>query len=342
MASEAPPFWWEPVDWRAYALSPASAIYGAVAARRMVRPDAPAIAAPVLCVGNFTVGGTGKTPVSIAMAGAARAAGFKPGIVSRGHGGSKRDAHLVDPENDTAAHVGDEPLLLARHAPVAVSPRRVDAAEMLVRYGCDFLIMDDGFQSARLQVDYALLVVDARHGLGNGRVIPAGPLRAPLLDQIRRASAILRMGHGDAADKVVRMAARAGRPTYDAVAEPVAAAWVAGGRFLAFAGIGHPERFFDTIERTGGEVVESRVFPDHHVFSLEQLTDIDIEAANSGLEMITTEKDAVRLTASMTPDGFHERLNVLKIAAKFENSDIPGRIIAETAAAYRRRKFTAP
>lgn len=338
MASEAPPFWWEPADWRAWMLAPVSAIYGRIAVSRMNRTAVPGVDVPVLCVGNFTVGGVGKTPVSIALAHAAQARGLTPGIVSRGHGGSARRAHLVDLENDTAAIVGDEPLLLAYHAPTAVSPKRIDAAQLLVRHGCDFLIMDDGFQSARLRYNYALLVVDARHGIGNGSVIPGGPLRAPLKDQVRRADAVLRMGDGDAADHVIRLAARAGKPVFEAAARPSAAGWVAGKRLFAFAGIGHPQRFFDTLQRAGGELVEARAFPDHHVFSREQLIELAAAASAASAQLITTEKDLVRMSASLVPDGFRQRLSVLKIVAAFEYAETVDRILDETRQAFERRR----
>nr|MBA3447364.1 tetraacyldisaccharide 4'-kinase [Pseudaminobacter sp.] len=168
MASEAPPFWWEPADWRARMLAPAAWLYARVANWQMVSARREKIALPVLCIGNFTVGGTGKTPVAIALAKQARRMGLKPGFLSRGHGGSFVSPHIVDLAHDSARHVGDEPLLLAEHAPVAVTPNRAAGAMMLQDRGCDFLIMDDGFQSARIHLDYALLVVDARYGLGNG------------------------------------------------------------------------------------------------------------------------------------------------------------------------------
>lgn len=335
--SEAPPFWWEPRDWRALALFPASKIYGKVAARRLLRQGVETVGAPVLCIGNFTVGGTGKTPVAMVLADAARAAGLTPGILSRGHGGRATTAHLVDVENDTASTVGDEPLLLARHAAVAVTPKRADGARLLIHHGCNFLIMDDGFQSARVHFDYALLIVDARHGVGNGEVIPAGPLRAPLVDQLRRADAILRMGDGDAADRVVRMGARAAKPIFVASQTPVDAEWIAGRRFLAFAGIGHPDRFFNMVEEAGGEVVEARAFPDHHVFSRDELTELGTAAEKDELDIITTEKDAARLSASIVPSGFGERVYILKVQPRFENPLIPDRIIADTVAAYKRR-----
>ncbi|TIW80421.1 MAG: tetraacyldisaccharide 4'-kinase, partial [Mesorhizobium sp.] len=221
MATEAPPFWWEEPDWKVLALSPLSAVYALAAGRGMRRARREKIDAPVLCVGNFTVGGTGKTPVAIALAQQARRMQLKPGFLSRGHGGSFAEPHVVDISHDSARHVGDEPLLLAEHAPVAVTPNRAAGARLLLeKHGCDFLIMDDGFQSARIHIDYALVVVDARYGIGNGRVIPGGPLRAKIVDQLVFTSGLLKMGEGTAADAVVRRAARAGRPIFEAHTEP--------------------------------------------------------------------------------------------------------------------------
>lgn len=338
MASEAPPFWWERPDWRAYALYPLSAAYGAVARRRMTTARREPVELPVLCVGNFTVGGTGKTPVAIALARQAAQMGLKPGFLSRGHGGSFSEPHVVDLDHDGARHVGDEPLLLAEHAPVAVTPNRAAGARLLMGTGCDFLIMDDGFQSARIHIDYALLVVDGRRGLGNGHVIPGGPMRAPLLDQLRLADALLKMGEGAAADKVVRMASRANKPVFEATARPRDAAKLAGRRFLAFAGIGHPEKFFETVRGVGGEVVIARPLPDHHLFTAEDVEDLTSLAAANGLELITTAKDAVRLRHGTTAEqAFLKRLTVLEIDAVFELPHAPERILEDTLAAWRRR-----
>lgn len=150
MVSEAPPFWWDKPDWRALSLAPAAWLYGAVAGRRLLKAEPPKISLPVLCVGNFTVGGAGKTPTAIAFSAGAKARGLNPGIVSRGYGGAYKGLHVVDPAHDSARYVGDEPLLLARHASVALCPDRLKAARYLQALGCDFIIMDDGFQSARL------------------------------------------------------------------------------------------------------------------------------------------------------------------------------------------------
>ncbi len=340
MASEAPPFWWEKPDWRAFALSPLAAAYSFVAGRRLHRARREKMPAPVLCIGNFTVGGTGKTPVAIAFAGQARAMGFAPGILSRGHGGGFAAPHVVDPHHDAAKHVGDEPLLLAAHAPVAVTADRAAGARLLLeRHGCNFLIMDDGFQSARIHIDYALLVVDSRHGLGNGRVIPAGPLRAKVVDQLVYTDALLRMGDGSAADGVVRQAARAGKPVFDAGLQPLDAERFAGRRFLAFAGIGHPDKFFDTLNRAGGTVVRARPFPDHHFYDADELAALSSSAKAEGLELITTAKDAVRLRHGAAEPEFLDKLNVLEIATAFDQPRTPARVVNETVEAWKLRRL---
>ena len=340
MASDAPPFWWEKPDWRAYALFPISSLYGAVARRRMNTAKREKIDLPVLCIGNLTVGGAGKTPVAIALAQTAARLDLKPGFLSRGYGGSFAGPHLVDPRHDSARHVGDEPLLLAEHAPVAVTPNRAVGAKLLVEQGCDFLIMDDGFQSARLHFDFALLVVDARRGIGNGHIIPGGPVRAPLIDQLRRADAVLKMGDGNAADLVIRRAARAGKPIFEAAARSRRSDQMAGKRFLAFAGIGNPEKFYDTVERAGGIVAMTRSFGDHHFYADDELADLVRTADSAELELATTAKDAARLrNGSAAAQALLDRLHVVDIDAIFEPSHIPERIIQETISNWRERRL---
>lgn len=305
----------------------------------MVRARPAQVELPVLCVGNFTVGGTGKTPVAIALARQASAMGLKPGFLSRGHGGSFSHPRLVDIENDSAAHVGDEPLLLAAHAPVAVTPKRAVGARLLQEKGCDFIIMDDGFQSARIHIDYALIVVDARFGVGNGHVIPGGPLRAPLLQQLRFADAVLKVGEGTEADDIVRKASRAGKAVFEARVKPRRAEALAGRRFLAFAGIGHPEKFFDTVGLAGGELVLKRPFADHHPYRDEDLEELAIAARADGLELVTTAKDAARLRDGEKARAFLESLHVLEIEIEFDLKRAPTRIIDETVEAWRRRRL---
>lgn len=343
MVSEAPPFWWEEPDWRAMALYPLSFAYGRIAGRRLLHARPPAVPAPVICVGNFIVGGAGKTPTAIALADAARRRKFTPGFVSRGYGGGFSGVHLVDVEDDSARHVGDEPMLLARAAPTAVSPDRVAAANLLLDEGCDFIIMDDGFQSARLYADYALLVVDARRGIGNGHVMPGGPLRAPLVDQMRRADGILRIGEGDAADGVIRHAARAARPVFQATLRPRDAGRIDGRRFLAFAGIGDPDKFYDSVRAAGGHVALTRAFPDHHPYTEEEIEDMMATARAADLQLITTAKDRVRIETGPSGIGeFLARLSVLEVDLVFEVEETADRLIAEAAERARLRRVTAP
>jgi tetraacyldisaccharide 4'-kinase len=250
--------------------------------------------------------------------------------------------HLVDADHDSARSTGDEPLLLARRAPVAVTPDRAAGARMLVAEGCDFLIMDDGFQSARLRFDRAVLVVDSRRGVGNGRVIPGGPMRAPLIDQLRRADAVIRMGSGSAADEVVRKASRAGKPVYEAITRHRPGSGVEGGAFLAFAGIGDPAKFFDTVREAGGTLGLTKSFADHHYYTDEDLRDLEAAAAAAGLGLVTTAKDAVRIRRrSPYADGFLKRLHVLEIEAEFVPANVGTRIIRDTMAAYEERAIGA-
>lgn len=339
MAGEAPRFWWEKPDWRAYALAPVAWLYGAIAGRRLLQAKPPKIAAPVLCIGNFTVGGAGKTPTAIALAQFANKRGLKPGIVSRGYGGNYQGLHVVDPERDSAAEVGDEPLLLARHAPVVLCPDRAKAARQLLRMGCDFIIMDDGFQSARLHADFALLVVDGARGIGNGHVIPAGPLRAPLNTQMRKTDALLRIGSGEASDLLDRQAAAAGKPIYEAHLAPSSEGVVAGRRFLAFAGIGNPEKFYASVAQAGGDVVETRSFPDHHAFDVTEIRALMESAQRQGLGLITTAKDHVRLkTMPDVPDAFLSALTVLNVALECKQPDTLDEILDQAIARYKHRK----
>jgi tetraacyldisaccharide 4'-kinase len=339
MVGTAPAFWWRPPDWRAWALWPVAAAYGAVARHLLLQARREKVGAPVLCVGNFTVGGAGKTPVAIALAAAARRAGMTPGILSRGHGGMLGEARLVDVGRDSATTVGDEPLLLAAHANVAVTPDRAAGARLLIGSGCDFLIMDDGFQSARIHMDLAVLLVDARRGLGNGHLLPGGPLRAPVIDQLSRADAVLKMGEGAAADVVMHSAAHAGKPVFHARARPRPAAGIAGGKFLAFAGIGDPKKFFDSVAEAGGTVVERRAFPDHHLYRDEELDGLQSMARRAGLALITTAKDAARLRhGSAAARAMLENAEILEIETLFEPADLPDRLIAQTLQAFEARR----
>lgn len=342
MVSEAPPFWWQSAGIQSALLSPFGWAYGRVARRILDHRVRTAIAAPVICVGNFTVGGSGKTPTALALADTAIARGFKPGFLSRGYGGAARRATVVDPATDTARLVGDEPMLLAARALTVVSANRVEGAELLVRNGADLIIMDDGFQSARLVFDQALLVVDARRGVGNGRVLPAGPVRAPILDQLRHADALIVVGEGDGADPMIRLAARAAKPIHLARLQPRNAAQFRGRNCLAFAAIGDPEKFFATLEESHVRLARCQGFSDHHPFTDDEINDLLAESELYGLDLITTEKDYVRLLAGHGRAlDLVKRTAVLEIDLVFDSPDIPAAIIDAAVTAFKRRRNSA-
>ncbi len=322
------------------ALRPFSAIYGAVARYRMDHAKPAFLNAPVLCIGNLTVGGAGKTPTAIALAKAALKQKLKPGIVSRGYGGIHVKPHLVDVKKDTAGAVGDEPLLLARVAPTIVGHNRANSGQKLLDSGCDFIIMDDGFQSRSLHYDFALIALDARRGIGNGHMIPAGPLRAPLKDQMRHAGAILSIGEGDGGDSVIRAAARAGKPLYQAKLKPKNARAISGKQVLAFSGIGDPQKFFDTLSSAGCWVGASRAFGDHHVYTKAEAQQLLDKASDEKLDLVTTEKDAVRLTHTEGPLALlRERVHVLSISLDFELKTDAATIIEAAVKSYEDRRL---
>ena len=260
--------------------------------RRLSRPwHAPV---PVLCVGNVTVGGAGKTPVAMTLAQELDALDRRPHVLTRGYGGRLKGPARVDRRRHSAREVGDEPLLLARHAPVWVGADRARSAARAVADGAGILVMDDGLQNHSLAKDVSILVVDGPRGLGNGRVMPAGPLREPLNDALSRCHAVVIVGsdrHG-LGDRL----AGSGRIVLHARLEPDPDSAPPDGRPLyAFAGIGRPGKFFSTLRETGATLVKTRSFPDHHVHDPAAVAAMSEEAGALGARLVTTEKDWVRL-----------------------------------------------
>lgn len=299
----APAFWWRASSPLSILLRPASLAYGFVAGRRMRRGGAHA-EVPVVCIGNFTAGGAGKTPTAIAVAGLMRAMGEAPVFLSRGYGGTRRGPiRVTDP--DTAAEVGDEPLLLAAFAPTIVSRDRPAGAALAARQGATVIVMDDGLQNPSLAKDLSLAVVDGAAGIGNGLPLPAGPLRAPMRVQWRKVDAVLVIGPGPAGERVMADARARGVPAYRGrlVPDPAAATRLKGQRVLAFAGIGRPDKFFETLAECGATVEVARAFPDHHAFTAAEIAGLHEEAKARGLHLVTTEKDAARLAGSPMRSG---------------------------------------
>jgi tetraacyldisaccharide 4'-kinase len=323
-----PAFWWRKAGIAASLLAPIGLIYGAITARRMAANGAPA-GVPVLCIGNYTLGGAGKTPTVIALARMLADAGERPFCLTRGYGGALTGPKLVDPHNDLAAHVGDEALLLAHVAPTVVARDRLAGAAFARAQGASLIIMDDGLQNASLAKDFTLAVIDAHRGVGNRCIFPAGPLRAPLAAQLARTDALLVVGEGHGADDVV-MLARArnllvlrGRlaPDVSAVAS------LKGRRVLAFAGIGDPDKFFATAEAAGIAVAERRPFDDHYRYTAEDAGELIMDAEHSGLALLTTEKDRARMAGERLLEALFTRAHALRVTMMFDEADELRRLI---------------
>jgi tetraacyldisaccharide 4'-kinase len=298
----APAFWWRnPPTLAARTLWPLGAAYGWLTLRRMAREGARADC-PVICIGNFTTGGSGKTPVAIHLAAQLVARGHKPFFLSRGYGGRMASATRVDPARHTAWDVGDEPLLLARTAPVIVSADRVAGAKMAVAAGASVIVMDDGMQNPDLAKDLTIAVIDAASGFGNGLVFPAGPLRAPVEGQLPFAQAVIVVGDGPMADSA---AAQLGDlPLVSARLSVPAdiAARLDGQPVIAMAGIGLPAKFDATLRDAGARIVGRHVKADHEAYAADELAMLAARAEALGAMVATTEKDAVRIGAMMPPE----------------------------------------
>jgi tetraacyldisaccharide 4'-kinase len=322
-----PGFWWRPRAWPSLVLAPLAAIYGAVAASRL-RRSGEDIGIPVICVGNFTLGGAGKTPTVIALVALLRAEGHRPFVLSRGYGGTLAGPVLIDAAKHTAAEVGDEPLLLAGIVPVVVSADRVAGARLAVGHGASVIVMDDGFQNPSLAKQLSLIVVDAARGLGNSAVFPAGPLRAPLADQIERTDALVIIGDGSAADGLASAVSSRGRPVLRArlVAEAADVALLKSKRVLAFAGIGNPEKFFGTLRDCGVEVVAAKGFADHHAFRESELATLRTDALRDGLTLVTTAKDLARL------GGAGKGIAALRVSLVFEDQTALRQLVVRAVA----------
>lgn len=303
MPPDEPKWWYDaPGDPRIRLLSPLGRFYGWAAEQRYRRAKPYRARTAVVCIGNFTAGGTGKTPLALLVAGAAAARGVAAAFLTRGFGGSAKGPLRVVPGETAAGICGDEPLLLATAAPTVVARDRAAGMRFIEEMLPEtrLVIMDDGLQNGSIVKDLTLAVVDGVRGIGNGEVIPAGPLRAPIAFQLELVGAIVVNGppgqEHDPASILQRLRLQFQGPVLAASVEPVAdTSWLRERPVVAFAGIGHPARFFATLERLGADIAATVAFPDHHPFSAGDARRLLADAAAWNAMLVTTEKDAARL-----------------------------------------------
>jgi tetraacyldisaccharide 4'-kinase len=301
-------------------LLPLGAAYAAAGKIRRMAATPWKAPVPVICVGNLVAGGAGKTPVAQAIARHMISKGVDVHFLSRGYGGKLKGPVRVVPGIHDAADVGDEPLLLAGTAPCWVSADRVAGAKAAVAAGAQVIVMDDGHQNPSLAKSASLIVVDGGTGFGNGRVIPAGPLREPVADGLERADAVVIMGE-DLAGIVGCLPA--GMPVLHGKMEPTEQSRALEGEsVLAFAGIGRPEKFFDTVRALGCDIVERRAFPDHHPYGYKEVREIVDSAWAAGALPVTTAKDAVRL-----PGDLRAPVMVVEVEVSWREPDLLDRIL---------------
>jgi len=318
----APSFWWRERSVAAAALAPLARIYDALATRRLARPGE-SIGTPVLCIGNPTVGGAGKTPTAIAVARLLSAADERPVFLTRGYGGRLAGPVVVDARVHRARDVGEEPLLLAQTAPTVAARDRLAGARVAQAAGASVIVMDDGFQNPALAKDLSVLVINARRGIGNGRVLPAGPLRAALGPQLERAQALLVIGGEAGAPAVAEAAQARGLALFHGrlVPDATAVAALKGRQVLAFAGIGDPDKFFATLAEAGIDAPACRGFPDHHRYGAIDAATLMAQADRYGLTLVTTEKDLLRFRGDRAVGPLSARARALPVALAVEEAD---------------------
>jgi len=326
-----PSFWWREPGLTAAILSSFASVYGAIAAGRL-KQQGIRVSVPVICIGNFTVGGAGKTPAAIAVARILADAGERPFFLSRGYGGKQAGPLRVDAAAHNASDVGDEALLLAHSMPAIVSRDRVAGARAAIAAGASVIVMDDGLQNPSLTKDFTIAVVDSRRGIGNGKVFPAGPLRAPFAAQLVRTDALLIVGNSADTSGVTAAAQASNLPVLHGrlVPDPAAVAAFKTRKVLAFAGIGDPEKFFATVRNAGIAAPVCKTFADHHPFTGEEAAALVMQAEHEGLSLLTTEKDHVRMTGNPLLAALCARAHTLPVTMAFDDDDkVRGLLLAK-------------
>lgn len=291
-------------------LSPLAMLYMAAGWLRHLLVTPKRVSVPVICIGNLVVGGSGKTPTTIALANQLRAEGRQVHILTRGYGGRLRGPVAVVSGQHNSLDVGDEALLLADTAPTWVARDRVAGAQAAIGAGADLLILDDGLQNPHLAKDFSVILMDGKRGLGNGWVMPSGPLREPQAVGLRRADAVLLV---DAHEVLNMVSFDTALPQFLVTRQPaVKPGELEGQRFYAFCGLGHPQQFFDMLRGLNADLAGTRAFADHHPYRMADCRQLTADAAASSAQLVTTAKDYVRL-----PDDFRGQVQVVPLEMRF-------------------------
>jgi tetraacyldisaccharide 4'-kinase len=330
MPLEAPFWWYRRKGAIASALAPLGRLYGRIAEKRFAEGKPNRSRVPVICVGNFTAGGGGKTPTAIAIAALLKELGQRPAFLTRGYGGTGEGPVFVR-KGQSSAEVGDEPLLLAEIAPTCVSADRVAGAKAIEGTDASVIVMDDGFQNPSLAKDLSLVVVDGDAGIGNGLIIPAGPLRAPLDAQIARTSALIVIGDSEKSYRVIEACEAKSKPVLKARMVPRQdRRWLSVLPVIGFAGIARPSKFFATLRNEGARLIDTRSHPAHYRYSERQARSLLKEAKDYNAMLVTTEKDYVRLEGE--PDSavteLKHRARPFLVAVEFADKDAVKTLLA--------------
>lgn len=310
---KAPAFWYQPVSWQAKMLQPFAKLFWAGGLVRSAMAKAYTSSVPVICVGNIVAGGAGKTPTCLALAAILKEQNAKPVFVTRGYGGSECGPLRVDPTHHTASQVGDEALLLARIAPTWIGRNRA-AAIKAAQADATHIIMDDGLQNPSVKPARSFLVIDGAIGIGNAQIIPAGPLRENLDSALKRVDAVILIG-----DDTHHIARQIYKPIIHAhIRTDLSADFPNVATFLAFAGIGRPEKFYQTCHEAGLNLIGTQDFPDHHPFTELELLNLEAKTLKRHAELLTTEKDWVRL-----PPVWQTKVRTLPVKLVFDIPELP-------------------